>query len=432
MTRATSRLLSWRTWSIRARIVSATAVLSLVGMAVLVVLVDLALDRSVDASVAELLQARVDAVADGDPAASDEASGPLVWFFDPGGDLRSGPSTTALGDAASRMAQEPSGTVREVDEWLLLSDDLPAGRGSIVAATSLEPYETTRHLSLLTSGLLGVLVVAAVTALTAAAVGRALQPVRSMAQDASRWSEHDLDRRFALGPVHDEITELGAVLDQLLERVAQVLRAEQRLTAELAHELRTPLTVVRAEAELALQVGGQDADRDRLERIVDATTHMDAVIDTLMSAARGSVAAHVRTPVDEVLDAATSGPATTGRGPAVVVDGSPGLVTSTPLDVATRALSPLVANALRYGRARVTVRASDAGAWVAIDVEDDGPGVPEEQAEAVFVPGHRAPDSPGAGLGLPLARRVARASGGDVELVTATPPRFRLTLPAAR
>ncbi|MFF2268325.1 ATP-binding protein [Cellulosimicrobium cellulans] len=435
MRHATSRLLSWRTWSIRARIVSTTAVLSLAAMAVLVVLIDLALDRAVDASVAELLQARADATVDGavEGTSPDEASGDAVWVFDPSGTLVSGPSGSPLDDAASHVAGAPAGTVTEHDEWLLLSDDLPGGRGSIVVATSLEPYETTRRLSLLTSLLLGVLVVAAVTALTAMTVGRALRPVRSMAQDASRWSEHDLDRRFALGPARDEITELGAVLDRLLERVAQVLRAEQRLTAELAHELRTPLTVVRAEAELAAhQVGIHDADRERLERIVAATVHMNAVIDTLLSAARGSVAARVRTPVDDVLDAATSGPAMIEGGPSVVVHHSPELVTSTPLDVAARALSPLVANATRYGRSRVTVSAHLAGTWVAIDVEDDGPGVSDDQAEAVFDPGHRAPESPGAGLGLPLARRVARASGGEVELVSSTPALFRLTLPAAR
>lgn len=433
MSGAVSRLLSWRTWGIRARIVSTTAVLSLAGMAVLVVLTDLALDRSVDASVAQLLQTRVDAVADGGAVGGDEASGDAVWVFDPAGALVSGTSGSPLADTASQIARAPAGTVSEYGEWLLLGGELPGGRGSVVVATSLEPYETTRRLSLLASAALGVLVVVAITALTAATVGRALRPVRSMARDASRWSEHDLDRRFALGPTHDEITELGAVLDRLLERVAQVLRAEQRLTAELAHELRTPLTVIRAEAELAAQ---QDdvpgSDRDRLERIVAATAHMNAVIDTLMSTARGSVGQHVRTAVDDVLDAATAGPAIPEGGPSVVVHDASDLLTSTPVDVATRALAPLVANALRYGRARVTVSARAAGVWVAIDVEDDGPGVPAGEAEAVFVPGHRSPDSPGAGLGLPLARRVARASGGDVELVSSTPSVFRLTLPVAR
>ncbi len=72
-------------------------------------------------------------------------------------------------------------------------------------------------------------------------ISRALRPVLTMTRQAAAWSEHDLDRRFALGPAHDELTQLAATLDELLERLATSLRHEQRLSAELSHELRTPL-----------------------------------------------------------------------------------------------------------------------------------------------------------------------------------------------
>ena len=74
-----------------------------------------------------------------------------------------------------------------------------------------------------------------------------------MTRQAADWSEHDLDRRFALGPPHDELTELAATLDGLLDRLAASLRHERRFSAELSHELRTPLARVIAEAELALR-----------------------------------------------------------------------------------------------------------------------------------------------------------------------------------
>jgi signal transduction histidine kinase len=263
-------------------------------------------------------------------------------------------------------------------------------------------------------------------------VTRALRPVTSMARSAAAWSEHDLDRRFDLGPPHDEITELGTVLDALLGRVARALVAEQRLTSELAHELRTPLTVVRAEAELALRAPALPAgEADRLRRIIASTDHLATVIESLLSAARGASSAETPVPVADVLAAGASA-ASTGRGDVeLVVEPAGALYVATPVDVAARALAPLVANALRYARSAVTVAARDGGSTVAIEVRDDGPGIDPDQREDVFAPGRRAVDSPGAGLGLPLARRVARGSGGDVQLAEGSPTRFVLTLPKA-
>src|SRR5437868_11169455 len=68
-----------------------------------------------------------------------------------------------------------------------------------------------------------------------------------MTRQAADWSEHDLDHRFALGAPHDELTELAATLDGLLDRLAASLRHERRFSAELSHELRTPLARVLAE-----------------------------------------------------------------------------------------------------------------------------------------------------------------------------------------
>jgi signal transduction histidine kinase len=114
----------------------------------------------------------------------------------------------------------------------------------------------------------------------------------------------------------------------------------------------------------------------------------------------------------------------------IAVEPAPGLAVATPHEVALRALAPLLDNALRHARSRVTLRARRAGTQVAISVEDDGPGVPDGDRDLVFEPGHHSPDSPGAGLGLPLARRVARAAGGDVHLDPDRSSRFVLTLPA--
>jgi signal transduction histidine kinase len=100
-----------------------------------------------------------------------------------------------------------------------------------------------------------------------------------------------------------------------------------------------------------------------------------------------------------------------------------------------RIVSPLLANAVRYARFRVAVSAHVAPGVVHIDVIDDGPGVPQTFHDELFQPGRRADTDDGhdgAGLGLPLARRLARAIGGDVSYDPSYTPgaRFTVTLPA--
>ncbi len=440
MTGSGDRARPRRRWGVRSRIVVTTGALTLVGMAALVVLVWLVLERTVDANVQRLLSDRADAVATNvrvsgatvvvDPSAP-RLGDEVAWVFDAAGRQVLGPQGSDVDRAAVEAAHVTGPTVRELDDWALLTRPV-AGTGAVVVVGSpLAPYESTRDTAVAVSAALGALVVAAVTGVTAYSVTRALRPVGSMARSAAAWSEHDLGRRFDLGPPHDEVTELGHVLDGLLARVSHAIVAEQRLTAELAHELRTPLTVVRAEAELAAQDPQHSAEvRRRFGRIVAATDRLASVIDTLLAVARQQVASDGSASVDAVLAAAGAHAAPARGGPTITAEPAPGLVVAAPQDVVLRALAPVVDNAVRYATARVVLRARPDGDLVVIEVEDDGPGVPGPDADAVFAPGARAPDSPGAGLGLPLARRVARAAGGDVRLLPGRPTRVVLTLPA--
>src|SRR5947208_105991 len=108
-----------------------------------------------------------------------------------------------------------------------------------------------------------------------------------MTKQAAAWSERDLDRRFGLGEPHDELTQLAATLDNLLDRIAASLRHERRFSAELSHELRTPLARVIAEAELALRRTRDPGEYRRvLDVILTNARHIDRIIDTLLAAAR--------------------------------------------------------------------------------------------------------------------------------------------------
>ena len=254
-----------------------------------------------------------------------------------------------------------------------------------------------------------------------------------MTAQAAEWSEHDLDRRFGLGPPRDELTALSATLDGLLARLGSSLRHEQRFSAEMAHELRTPLSGVRGEAELALNARGTPPEvRESFEQILRATERMEAVIDTLMAAARNDArgtpgsadaARAARLAVDSVRPVAD----TAGVRVALTEPDAP-LSVGSDEDLVARALGPLLDNAVRHASRAVTVAISQERTDVVFCVQDDGAGIGDAIAEQLFEPGSSGVG--GAGLGLALARRLARSCGGEVSAVgNGDGGRFLLRLP---
>jgi signal transduction histidine kinase len=263
--------------------------------------------------------------------------------------------------------------------------------------------------------LVGALIIATLVLLTGGfairrAVSGALRPVAGMTAAARDWGAHDLERRFALGPARDELTGLAATLDGLLERIAASRRHEQRFASEVAHELRTPLAGLRGRAELALRAQGDEArtaQRGALEAVVQQTERIDSAVDALIAVARGDLGVGERT-VDlgavarefEHVDVRVAEELP-------VAEGEP--------ELARRALAPLVDNARRHARTGVSLEVSAVNGSVQVAVRDDGPGLAPGTAERVFEPGFQGDARPGgAGLGLPLARRLARSCAGEV------------------
>ncbi len=321
--------------------------------------------------------------------------------------------------------------------------------GTVVSTVSLGPYERIRRVALIGSSLLALVALLAVAVASRWLISRALRPVAQMTRQAAEWSQHDLERRFSLGTPRDEFTTLAATLDGLLDRVAASLRHEQNLTAELSHELRTPLTQISAEAQYALRhTARTDEQREGYQRILSGARHMSRILDTLISAARTEAAgALARSDAVTTARAAmrTYAAPARERGIELGLDGPTGAVTvGVEGDLLERMLAPLLENACRHAATRVTVKIRSSGSLVDLEVIDDGPGVAENDREQVFTPGHRAAgaDAPagnvstavatGAGLGLPLARRLARSVGGDVHLARAdTGAIFILSVPHA-
>jgi signal transduction histidine kinase len=314
--------------------------------------------------------------------------------------------------------------------------------GTVVVAASLAPYEETRRVALIASVIFGGIVLLIVAVASRWLLAASLRPVRRMTRQAATWSERDLDQRFAIGDPHDELTELAATLDGLLDRVAASLRHEQRFSAELSHELRTPIARVLAEAELALRRERPPEEyRAALEVVHRNAQQLAKIVDALVAAARNEAGA-TRGTADAYSVAADASEAVAG----LVVDTGVELDIEEPdgpvrlgidADLAERILQPVLENACRYGSTRVRVSIERRDSTVRYIVADDGPGVSHEERERIFEPGVRGrlgeaggPD--GAGLGLSLARRLARSTTGDVEvLMDGRGGRFLVRLPAA-
>lgn len=375
---------------------------------------------------------------------NDNAVDRQVWVFAGRRVVERPPAARALQRAAAALSgasavfAEVAGSDVRLYAHALVED----GRrvGTVVAGQSLTAYDRTTDLALIGSLALAGLLLAAVGVLTWITIGRALAPVRAMTRSAADWSEHHSDRRFGTTRREDELGELAHTFDALLDRVAASLRHEQRLSAELSHELRTPLSRISAEIEL-LERRERDPEERRAAHasIALSARQMSEILETLMAAARADADLDPgRSELGDTLARLRAGwaPALAERQIALALAplDAPLYAGADP-EVVERIVAPLLDNAQRYARSRVELAARPEHGRVEITVTDDGPGVAPGAEGAVFDPGRRGEeenDHRGAGLGLALARRLARAAGGDVTLgrrAGTSGAEFRVELP---
>lgn len=353
----------------------------------------------------------------------------------------SAPPTSPVTRAATRLAARGGQHCTTLDErpggLVRMCAQAMGGTAAVVTALNLSPYRSSADTLLLASLALDAVVLACTYALTRLAVGRALRPVRTMTDQATQWSAVASAERFGAAEQPTELARLGVSLDALLDRIRAVLRHEQQLTRELSHELRTPLSRIVAELDWWQARPRSEADtRTTQAAIADAARSMRTICDTLLDDARGTASlAPGIADVLPVLRLLAGHPDISGDVKVVVDVADPRLEVGVPPALLERIVSPLLDNALRYARSHVTVVASRQPNGVRLDVTDDGPGVPHSFAGQLFQPGRRAEPGDGhggAGLGLPLARRLARSAGGEVtyDEQHAHGARFVVSLPA--
>lgn len=229
------------------------------------------------------------------------------------------------------------------------------------------------------------------------------------------------------------VDDLNALLDERERRVGRAMAK----AADLAHGLKTPLAVLANEARHIGNAGASDA----AAAIDQQVQRMQRQIDFHLAHARASASGadpSARTPVRETVQglvrALTRLHANIGH--VLTIDDltEPAHVFKGQREDLEEMLGNLLDNACRWARMRVTIRSSVADGVLAIDVDDDGPGIPESMRDAVLQRGVKADEAaPGSGLGLAIVRDLADLYGGGIALSAAPSGglRARLTLPAA-
>ncbi len=286
--------------------------------------------------------------------------------------------------------------------------------------------------TVLCAWLIGIAAAAAAAAWWAAR--RVARPLEVLAHGATRAGA-GLAPDFAVPePAPREVGAIASALASMHARLRGVVDDRTRMLAAISHDLRTPLTRLRLRAE---QIPDPEerakaaADIDEMERMI-AETLAFARADALETGAeRFDLAALLHSLVDDRIDLGADVALEGADAPppgGLVVEGRPGAL--------RRALDNLVSNALAHGtHARLSL---EAGAeHIRIHVDDAGPGVPPHELERVFAPFYRLEASRsrstgGAGLGLAVARDIARAHGGDVVLVNRPGGGLRATLSLPR
>jgi signal transduction histidine kinase len=288
----------------------------------------------------------------------------------------------------------------------------------------------TERFALLGFGVIAVLVAVAIGGWQAR---RLSQPLVELADAAERLGSGDpRPHRYRYGlPEVDRVT---SALDKSAHRIAEMLAAERQLSQDASHQLRSPLTALSMRLEEILATEELAVVRDEAAIALGQVERLSQVVDRLLSQSRDThVARQTQVDVDEVihLQVAELRPAYDRAQRRMEITGDAGLtVTATPGTLG-HVLAALLENALQHGDGTVVVRRRTTGIGpggsVVVEVSDQGPGVPAELGQRVF---ERAVSGrSGTGLGLALARDLAEAGGGRLELISRRPAVFAVFLP---
>lgn len=276
------------------------------------------------------------------------------------------------------------------------------------------------ELELIAIGVVVLLIGLLVGSILAGQIGR---PLKRLEQVARRVSQGELGARAAIEGSSEQ-RSLAASFNEMADRIGRLVRAQRNFVADASHQLRTPLTGLRLRLEEARALAGENHPSSReLDQALAEVDRLSDTVSELLLLSRAGERRLEGTLVDigDVVSVAARRWQAEATGRRITLttatDGEPGAVLIAREDI-DRALDALIENALHYSPVGTTVTLVAAPAR--IEVRDRGPGMPEEERAFVFDRFRRGSAGrigpAGHGLGLPIARELARAWGAEVTL----------------
>lgn len=254
----------------------------------------------------------------------------------------------------------------------------------------------------------------------------ALAPIQRINQAARRISGSNLDESIPTSGSGDELDQLAATLNAMMARIREGVERMRRFNSNAAHELRTPLSRICGRVESILQRPRRDDEyRDALQQVLAEAHELAAGVNAMLRLSQSesglSREQHQRVELGPLLETLIEffQPLAEERGIAIEAAPFPPVAVDGDGSWLRQLFSNLVDNAVKYCAAgdHVRIELRRAGDEVCVSVSDDGPGIPAEELPEIFERFERGAGQqgrPGFGLGLPLAREIARAHGGRI------------------
>jgi signal transduction histidine kinase len=265
------------------------------------------------------------------------------------------------------------------------------------------------------------------------AAGVVVAPIGRITGVARQIQATDLSQRIGMGGPKDELRDLSDTFDGMLDRLETAFEAQRRFIQDASHELRNPLAVIRTNIDVAL--ANPDSDPEELRRtaaVVERTaSRMSRLVDDLLAYARHGIPDQPSERVDlrsvTVETADEFAAPAEARGLTLQHRALTDVQVNGDRTALKQALANLIGNAVRLAPVgtTVTVEAGIKDSWAYVSVADEGPGIADDDQEAVFERFWRAPgqiDEPQgerrSGLGLTIVREIADRHGGTVAVAS--------------
>jgi two-component system, OmpR family, heavy metal sensor histidine kinase CusS len=273
--------------------------------------------------------------------------------------------------------------------------------------------------------------------------GGALRPIRQLTHAIQQVTVKGLDRRIPTGTTDVEFVELILVFNQMLERLERSFTQASRFSGDAAHELKTPLTILQGELERTLQqVEPGSQVQQSLSNLLDEVCRLSTIMRKLLllSLADAGQMSLYRVSVDmsELLVEMLEDVELLAPHLQVKIDISPGLLIPGDRDLLIQVVQNILSNAIKYNLTDgwIKIQAAQTSTTVQVTIINASIDIPDSERSRIFDRFHRCDPArnrkiEGIGLGLSLAREIARAHGGDLTLgaISSGQTAFVLTLP---